>query len=264
MATAAPLKAPRLRVRDHRFFFWLAVAMTATIFIGFPMQFLMGRSTFAVPAIVHVHAAVFFGWTLFYLLQNWLVASGSVALHRRLGWLGAGWATVIVVLGITMTVLMVRRGGVPFFFTPSYFLVMNSLSVLCFGALVAVAIRLRRQTAWHNRLMACAMAALTGPAWGRLLPLPLVIPWAGWTVFAAVMLFPLAGIVADLRTRGRVHPGWWCGIAALAGTQLLMDVAAQSGPGVSLYRTVVAGGAGERVAPLAYPPFPGPPPPAVP
>ncbi len=259
MATAVPLKTPLLRVRDHRFFFWLAIAMATTIFLGFSMQWAMGRSTFAAPAIVHVHAAIFFGWTIFYVIQNWLVASRSVALHRRLGWLGLGWAIVVVLLGIYMTVMMVRRGAVPFFFLPSYFLFMNTLSVLCFGILVGAAIWLRRRTAWHNRLMACAMAALTGPAWGRLLPMPLMIPWAGWGVFAAVMLFPVAGLIADRRTRGAVHPGWWWGIAALAATQLLMEVVAVSGPGLSLYRAVVAGGGGEGVAPLAYPPFPGPP-----
>ncbi|MCP3735960.1 hypothetical protein M9979_13890 [Sphingomonas sp. RP10(2022)] len=246
----------QVRLRDHRFFFWLAVAMTVVIVAGFSMQLAMGRSSFAVPVRLHIHAAVFFGWTALYLMQNWLVASGSVALHRRIGWLGAGWAVAVVVLGIYMTVMMVRRGGAPFFFVPSYFLFMNSLSVLCFGGLVAAAIRLRRQTAWHNRLMACAMAGLTGPAWGRLLPAPFMIPWVGWGVFAAVMLFPIAGVVADLRTRGRVHPGWWWGIAALTVTQVAMDVAATSAPGLALYRAAVAGTPGEAVAPLSYPPFP--------
>src|SRR6202007_2554184 len=125
---------------DHRFFFVMAIIMALTLVSGFSVQLAAGRSSFHSPLLVHVHAFVFFGWTVYYVLQNGLIASGSVALHRRLGWAGAFWAATMIVVGTTTATVMVRRGGTPFFFTPLYFLVMDCLSVLTFGGLTAAAI----------------------------------------------------------------------------------------------------------------------------
>lgn len=255
MATLAePFRAP---VRDDtRFFLTMAIVMALTIAAGFSFQLAMGRSSFHVPLYIHVHALVFFGWTTLYVAQNALAASGSIALHRRLGWLGAGWMTAMPLVGIYTTVLMVQRGGAPFFFLPAYFLVMNSLSVLTFFGLGVAAILLRRRTDWHRRLHYCGMTVLTGPALGRLLPMPLLIPWAGWAVFAATLVFPVIGIAADLRRTGRVHPAWWWGLGALVVMQLAIAAIGGGGLGVALYNAVVAGTPGASVAPLAYPPFP--------
>lgn len=243
--------------RDDRFFLTMAIIMALINVAGFSLQLAMGRSSFVAPWTVHSHALIFFGWTAFYVLQSALVAGGSIALHRRLGWIGAGWAVVIVLVGIATTVMMVRRGTTPFFFQPAFFLFMNSLSVLAFGGLVTAAIRLRRRTDWHRRLLFCAMAVLTGPAWGRLLPMPLMIPWAAWGVFVAVMLFPLAGMIADKRRTGVVHRAWWWGAGAIMATQVAMGVVAFSAPGLMLYEAVTRGTPGVARPPLEFPPFPG-------
>lgn len=244
--------------RDRRLFLQLAIAMTVTIVLGFSTQLAMGRSTFASPWPIHLHAFVFFGWTALFLSQV-VLAGRSIALHRTMGWIGVFWAVAVVVIGIVTTAAMVRRGTTPFFFQPAYFLFMNSLSALCFGGLFAAAIRMRGRTDWHRRLMICAMAALTGPAFGRLLPMPLLIPWAGWAVFAAILIIPLYGMVADRRARGRLHPAWVWGVGALTVTQLAMSVSAWSAPGLALYHAVTAGQPGAEVEPLGFPaPYAGP------
>lgn len=241
---------------DHKLFLSLAIAMAATIFIGFSVQLAMGRSSFAVPLHVHVHALVFFGWTVLYVLQTGLIAAGSQRLHRRLGWLGVSWMAAIVVVGIYTTVVMVREGRAPFFFTPGEFLVMNPLSVLTFGALGGAAVAMRRRTDWHRRLMTCGMAVLTGPAFGRLLPMPFLIPHAELWVFGAVLLFPLVGVVADRRMRGRVHPAWSYGFAALAAMQIGVTAIPGSALGDAIYARVTAGSPAAAIAPDAYPPNP--------
>lgn len=251
----------RRRAHDYRMFVWLALAMAATVVTGFSLQWLAGRSSFvAAPWRLHLHAMLFMGWVGLFVVQTLLAAGmagrGSLALHRRLGWLGAGWATAMVVVGIVTTVSMVRRAAVPFFFTPAYFLAMDGLAVLWFGGLVAAAIALRRRTAWHNRLMIVAMTILTGPAVGRLIPAPLLMPWVGLTVFAVILVFPVAGIVGDRVTRGRVHPAWWVGLAALATMQAAIELLPRSAAGLAAYRAVVHGSAGAAVDPRAYPPFP--------
>jgi len=242
--------------RDDRFFLTMAVAMALTIVAGFSLQLAAGRSSFAAPPLVHLHAIVFFGFVTLYVVQNLLVTRGSIALHRRLGWIGAIWASAMVVIGITITVTMTRHGTTPFFFLPAYFLVMNSLTIVCFGALVAAAILLRRHTEWHRRLLFCAVALITGPAFGRLLPMPLLIPYAGWAVFAAVMIWPLIGVLADRRQRGAVHPAWRWGAGAMVATQLATVLIPHTPLGIALYAAATAGHPGAEVAPLEFPPPP--------
>ena len=127
---------------DDRFFMRAAVAMALVIAAGFSTQLAMGRSTFASPPLVHAHAIIFMGWVTIYLLQNIFVGTGRMTLHRRLGWLAAGWMVPMIVLGFGVTLAMVRRGQVPFFFQPLQFLVFDPLSVLAFATLTGSAILL--------------------------------------------------------------------------------------------------------------------------
>lgn len=261
MATRAMTGArSRAFTAEQRLFLKLALAMAITIVAGFSLQWLTGRSSFTdAPVRLHVHAMLFMGWVGLYLTQTLLgvgaIGPGSIALHRRLGWLGAGWATAMVVVGLYVTVGMVRRGAVPFFFTPAYFLFMDMLAVLVFAGLVTAAIVMRRRTAWHSRLMVCAMAVLTGPAIGRVVPVPLVMPWVGLTVFAFVILFPLAGMIADRRRYG-AHPAWLAGLATLVAMQFAIELLPRSAAGLAFYRAVTAGSPGAVVLPDAYPPPP--------
>ena len=214
MATLArPPLAPT--VGDERFFLKSAIVFALIIGAGFSFQLFMGRSTFASPVRVHAHAFLFMGWVAIYVTQNPLVAANRVDLHRRLGWVAAAWAPAMVVSGIFVTVAMVRSGTVPFFFQPLQFLIFDPLAVLTFAGLTGAAILLRRRTEWHRRLHFCAMALLLAPAFGRLLPLPLLQPWAWEATFAVTLLFPLAGALLDVRRSGRVHPAWIWGIATM-------------------------------------------------
>ncbi len=242
--------------RDEGFFRNAAFGMAAVIVAGFSLQLAMGRSSFASPLLVHAHAIVFMGWVAIFVTQNVLVASGRVALHRRLGWLATGWIVAMVVLGFLVTTAIVRRGQVPFFFTPQQFLVFDPLSVLFFAGLSAAAIANRRRTDWHRRLHYCGMAMLMGPGFGRLFPMPSLAPFAFEAIFAATILLPAAGIIADLRRSGRVHPAWLWGIAAMLGSLLLTEAITYSPAGDALYRTVTAGTPGASVPGLEFPPPP--------
>lgn len=237
-AVPGPAAARAAVGSDERFFFICAFVMAFIVVAGFSLNLAMGRSSFAVPARFHLHAGLFFGWTLLYVLQNVLAGTGSLTLHRRLGWVAAVWLPLMVISGITLTVANVARGQVPPFFEPVYFLVMNPLHILGVAGLVFVALRLRRQTQWHRRLMFCSMAFLLAPAFGRLLPMPLLIPYAGIAVIAPCLLFPLAGVIRDLRRDGRVHPAWWWGMGAMVGVVLLIQLIAYSAPGLALYEAV--------------------------
>lgn len=237
------VKVRRPLGRDEKFFFIGAIVMAAVLVAGFALNLAMGRSTFASPIRFHIHAFLFFGWTALFVTQNTLAATGSLSLHRRLGWLATVWAPLMVVSGIYMTVADIRGGRVPPFFAPAYFLVMNPLQILCFAGLVLAAITQRRRTQWHRRLMFCAMAAILGPGFGRLLPMPLLIPWAGLAANGAGLLFPIAGVIRDLRKDGAVHPAWWWGIGAMLATTILIEIIVRSTLGLGIYEIITQGAA---------------------
>lgn len=237
---------------DDRFFLRAAIVMALTVAAGFSLQLAMGRSTFASPPLVHAHAIAFMGWVTLYLLQNAFVATDRMALHRRLGWIGAVWLVPMLVLGCVVTVAMARRGQVPFFFRPLQFLVFDPLTLFTFVGLTVAAIMLRRETAWHRRLHFCGMSLLLGPAFGRLLPLPLLQPCAWEVTFTACLAFPAAGIVSDLRRTGSVHPAWRWGIGAMLGCVILTEAITYSPIGSAIYRGVTAGSRGASVPALDF------------
>jgi hypothetical protein len=251
MATAA---FARPRDADNPgLFLGLAIAMAVVIVFGFSLQLAMGRSTFAVPLYIHAHALIFFGWTFLFVLQTALVAAGNRRLHRWLGWIGAGWAVAVVIMGTLTTVLSVRAGRTPFFFTPAFFIVMNPVSAFAFFGLTVAGLVQRRNTGWHRRLIVCGMAELTGPGYGRFLPLPFVIPHAGWLTFAAILLIPVVGATIDWRRRGRLHRAWVWGIGTIVAVQLALVALSASPIGSAIARAATAGTPEANVDPQAYP-----------
>ncbi len=218
--------------------------MSVTIIAGFAMNLAMGRSTFAVPAVYHIHAGVFFGWVALYCAQAWSITTGRIALHRSLGRLAYVWAPLMVVMGFAMMIASMRRAGGPFFFDQNEFLVSNSLLLVLFAVLVIIALRRQRHTGWHRRLMLVAMSFLTGPGLGRLLPMPLLIPHAWRIMMVVSLIWPIIGMIRDLRRDGRIHPAYLWGVGAIIVVQVIADVIAYSALGVSLTQSILDGSPG--------------------
>ncbi len=227
---------------EHRFFLTMAIVMALVIVGGFANNLAAGRSSFSLPLIFHIHAFIFFSWIVLYVTQNALVATGSVALHRRLGWLPVIWVPLMMAMGIGITIYDMRRNGGPPFIAANEFLFGNPADMIGFGILVAAALVNRRRTDWHRRLMFCAMASITGPGFGRLLPVPLLMPYVWWIVaLAAPSIFPLIGMIYDFRSKGRIHRAWFWGLGVAAGMFMLGIAIAYTPPGYAMTRAVMAG-----------------------
>ena len=256
MATLATQVAPARASAEERFFMTSAIAMAVVIIAGFSFNAIMGRSTIHSPVSVHVHGLLFMGFLALYVTQNALVSTGNVAVHKRLGRVLAVLVPAMIVAALYVIVGMLRRGAVPFFFTPIYFLTMDTMILASFVVLVTAAVRMRKRTDWHRRLMFCAMAAFTANGLGRLLPAPLLIPYAGETAIAVGMLFPVWGMLSDRKRDGRVYPAWFAGLAVILAGQIVAEAVAHSSLGLSLYDWIAAGSPAAHIAPTAYPPMP--------
>jgi hypothetical protein len=251
-AMATAFDNPASARGEERFFFTLACIMSGVLIAGFSVNLALGRSSFDVPPVYHIHAFIFFGWIALFLTQTWLQASGNVALHKRLGWLAALWVPAMVAAGIAVTLESIRRSGGPFFFDANEFLISNPIALVAFAGMIGTAITMRKRSDWHRRLMLGAMASIMGPGFGRLVPTPLLIPWA-WEITNLVGLgFVVAGMVRDKRHLGRIHPAWLVGLAVPVAALLLGQMVAYTDWGIALTKEVMAGHPGAARPMEAY------------
>lgn len=221
MVTTAASAVRRPRI------FYVGVAGTLLVLVlaGFAPPYSASVSAGTLPLLLHVHGAVFLFWTILLLVQASLVARGSVALHRRLGVLGASLLPVMLVLGYMTAVFGARRGHPVWKFpgqpVPEGFPFADSLAfmtvplgdLLLLAVFGAIAVWHRKRPEIHKRAMLLAgIGCMVPPAAGRL-PFgdPVVATLLGFVTFLAACL------VHDYYQRGRLHPlNLWGSVAILA------------------------------------------------
>lgn len=252
---ATTFEKPATADSERRFFLIMTSIITAGIVAGFSVHLGMGRSTFAVPLPYHLHGVIFFTWVALFFTQNVLITKNQVALHRTLGMVSVVWVPLMVAAGVYLMFVVMQRTGGPFFFAQNTFFFSNITEVLCFALLTFAGLRVRRHTGWHRRLMLCGFAVLSNPGFGRLLPLPLLIPYAWHVMVFVVLVFPIAGMIRDKIRLGHVHPAWWWGVGAIVAFQIVADLLAMSAFGTGLVEQIIAGTPGaERPMEAFLPP----------
>lgn len=203
---------------DQAFFRRMAMAIALFILFGFAQWSARGFVDFGhVPIWVHLHGLAFVCWLALFVTQNMLAERGSLALHRQLGWAGCALVAAMVLLGGFTGMKAIELHRVPPFFTNGYFLALSWLGVGAFAAMFIWAIALRHNTQWHRRLMLSATILLMEPAFGRLLPMPLLGVAGPWLELALQLAVFGVAFRHDLHKRGRVHRAlkWGAGVLIL-------------------------------------------------
>ena len=193
----------------------LTFLLIAMVIRGFwPSYFgLLVRGGVRRPWIIHLHGAIFSGWMVLLLAQVSLVAAGRVRLHRRVGNVGIAYGTLVLGIGLVVSVVApvwhVRAGE----WTVDHaagFLLAPLGDMALFGGFFGAAIAYRRRPEIHKRLILAATVALAFAAVGRM-------AFASPVVFLLVWLSPLfAAMACDVCTRRRVHPVYCISVAVLA------------------------------------------------
>ncbi len=163
----------RAGLLDKYFYLCMSLLIAVTVVYGFSHTVDKNLIHPAVPRpfILYVHAAVFSGWLIFFILQSTLVLTHNVPLHRRIGWFGAALGVAIPAVGFPTAVVMGR------------FNILHSLNakaaadllipffdMFAFSIPFALAIYWRRKSEFHRRLILMATCALTAAAFGRFPP----------------------------------------------------------------------------------------------
>ena len=153
------------------------------------------------PLLLWMHGAAFSTWVLFFIAQSALIRARKVSVHRTLGWFGAGLATVMVVLGLMIAVVMTRFDIVVLHQRDvASFLSIPFWDMLVFGTCIALAILWRKKPEYHRRLLFVATCELMDAALGRF------DFWFNHSIFyAGLDILILLGVVRDLVVDGRIH-----------------------------------------------------------
>lgn len=222
-----------VRAEGRGFYVGLSSVCALTAFVGFaPTYWLpLVNGTLDVAPIRHVHGAIFFAWTLFLVLQATLVATGNTRRHRATGTLGAALAGAMVVTGILVAIhalhVNAANGAAE---AGKAFSVVPLLGITLFAALIVASFANIRRPAVHKRLMIVATAGILQAAVARWFLLFLAPPGATGPPPVAVSLAPglvvdliiVAGMLYDWRVRGRPHPAYLAGGAAVLAVQILV------------------------------------------
>lgn len=215
--------------RSARLSFWAKMAIGISVFIvfGFVQFSLRGFVDYrSAPLVMHLHGIAMVSWLALLTTQSVLAGNGNLAVHRRLGWTSAVMVPLIIVLASLTCFAAIRSGRFPPFFTAPYFLALVHVGAAVFAALVATAVARRGQRDWHRRLMVGSTILLMEPALGRVLPMPLIMPWGEW-VSMVIQLGMVALIMRhDRRELGRVHPATTAVFLAVALSHVLVEMLA--------------------------------------
>jgi len=206
---------PMTNSRDN-FFLATAVAITATVFTGFWFTYfgpLVAGSRAPDAAVVHLHGWTFFAWYMLLVVQSSLAHSRRMTLHRNLGWLSVALAALMVGTGVVVVGVRMADAldtGDPFWSAsgPAVF-----ATLVLFAAFYTAALRMRRRSDWHKRLMIIASVGGMGAATFRLCMVLFGPDWAMWLGLLGSNVFIVAGIVRDSLYDKRVHPAWWRGLS---------------------------------------------------
>jgi hypothetical protein len=211
----------------RRFHIGLSLAFVVTAVIGFAPRYWATGVVQPHPLgpLLHMHALFFTAWLLLLLVQSALVAVRRVSLHRRLGMAGALLAVTMVPLGLMTAVAAARRALTIPGQDPTTLLCFQAGAIVLFAGFVGAGLWHKRHPEHHRRLIVLATVCLIPPAIVRL-PLPGMAPIPALLLST---LFVVAGIVHDLRTRGRVHPVYvWGGLVVLVSAPLRFALAQTS------------------------------------
>ncbi len=192
------------------FYFSMALLMAVVVVYGFSHT--IDRNLIhAVPVrpwILYLHATVFSGWVVFFILQSALIRTRNVRVHRTLGWFGVAMGAAMPVLGVATALAMARfrffrlhEAGAP------PFLAIQFWDMICFTSLFVLAIYWRRKPELHRHFILIASCVLTVAAFARFPQASLFIGWFPPPGFgyACADLLILLGVLRDLVVLRRAH-----------------------------------------------------------
>ncbi|MBV8531636.1 MAG: hypothetical protein JO104_09985 [Candidatus Eremiobacteraeota bacterium] len=208
------------------FYLTMALAIVAIVFYGFSQTFEpnLAHPPYPRPWILYVHATVFPLWILLFLTQTTLVRLGRLGLHRAVGPFGLALGALLPIVAISTALVMDRlhaaHGEEPYFY-PAFFIV-HINDEIAFIALIGLAALLRKNYAFHSRLMFASACILMDAPFSRF-PAFQARPFAITLAisYACVDVLILCGVARDWLLEKRPHAVYRFALPAVAAGQVI-------------------------------------------
>lgn len=221
---AANIAIPR---KKSRYFLAAACLALAVVLMGFWTTFILPsfKGEFSAPAVIYVHGAFLFLWSLVLLVQSSLIHAKKVRVHLTIGYIALAVAAGVVISTMAVGVYTMKRdlgAGLGRIAVSS--LVGTFTAPIIFAILVSLAVKYRRRPEIHKRLMLLAMIAIIWPAFFRFrhyfpsVPSPEIY----FGMFLPNLMIVISMIWDKVRN-GRIHP-----VFLIAGTALIAENVAEA------------------------------------
>jgi hypothetical protein len=210
----------------------MAGAFVLVAFGGFTPTYWakVGTGTFHGAPIFHIHGFLLFSWTMFFLAQTALAASGRTLEHRTWGLAGIALFSAMmctILLGVLTAIKRDEAQG--FGDAARRFAAISLCQWPWFAAIFTLAIANIKRPEVHKRLMLLLMVGLMTPALARVFvtlfaPPGAVEPPSPWVTLPPGLVADLllgVAIVRDWRMLGRPHPVYVYGGLSLVALQTL-------------------------------------------
>jgi hypothetical protein len=205
---------------ERRFYVGAAIGIVLVVLAGFSVDLDLLHDMSSLSTLVRLHGLVMFGWIALFVTQTLLVARRHVAWHRRLGVFGAALAALVVIADTATVIVAARLGGehLPPGMPMPLFVALALFDLSSFAILVSGAVALRRNGAWHKRLMLLATILVLDAALSRFISV-----YTSWTVDAGIVrdLLVLLCVGIDTLRYRRLHPAFAVGALLLFATDPL-------------------------------------------
>src|SRR5579863_188766 len=155
------------RSTGRHFYLWMAGVFVLIAFGGFTPTYWapVASGTFHGPPILHIHGALLFSWTLFYLMQTAWVASGHTPTHRAWGLAGIALFSVLMCSILVTAITVVRLDEAHGYGDAGRrFIAVPLLAMPVLIGFFSVAIAQVRRAETHKRLMYLIMVGFMHPA----------------------------------------------------------------------------------------------------
>jgi len=191
---------------DGWFFFCFAWLIAAVVAYGFAHTISENllRAAIPRPAILWIHASVFFCWIGLFILQTTLIRSRLVRWHRRFGVAFLLLGAFMPLIGVSTALAMARfdiSHGLRDPVDMAAHLSIPFNDMIFFSSVLAAAAYWRKRPDTHRRLMLVATCLLTAAAFPRF-PFITIQPLR-W--YAGVDALLLLGVAHDIIVHRRAH-----------------------------------------------------------
>jgi len=229
-SVSRPLRIPvtgRNGLLDRYFYFAMSLLVAVIVVWGFShtVNANLFHASPPRPLLLWIHAAVFSGWVVFFIVQSALVRKHQVRWHRSMGWFGAVLGTTMIVLGTATAIVMGRFDTGQLHMPDSdAFLIVPLFDMVAFAASFGLAVYWRRKPELHRRLIFIATCGLLAAAFGRVDYL--ILHDLTYVCVDGVIFL---GVVRDLFVNRRIHAVYWIAFPALATVQAFVIHTVHSG-----------------------------------